>query len=107
VTTVRMLYFESLNNILILHGEGEIQFVIWSEISAIKTQWLLVMPPALIQMLVISRTACVLCVSYGSQKSDSAIMRTKLIAKSRRNGGGGERLHCLRMWTRGGFVRVR
>jgi hypothetical protein len=44
---------------LTLYDEGEIKFIIWSQILIVKSQWLLCVQPALIQMAVFACTVYV------------------------------------------------
>jgi len=73
VTAVSMLYFAMFSYILLLYDEGEIKFIIWSQILTVKAQWLLCVQPALIQMAVFACTLY-LCVSYGCQMSDCSLL---------------------------------
>ena len=69
MTAVNMLHFAMLSHILVLYDEGEIKFIIWSQILTVKAHWFLFVQPVLIQMVVVACTVY-LCVSYGCQKSD-------------------------------------
>ena len=53
--------------------EGEIKLIIWSQILAVKAQWLLCVQPALIQMAVFACTVY-LRLSYGCQRSDCSLL---------------------------------
>ena len=68
-----MLYFAMFSHILVLYDEGEMKFIIWSQILTVKTQWLLCVQPTLIQMAVFACTVY-LYVSYGCQKSDCSLV---------------------------------